>query len=374
MQRALARVNLAAITRNARRLRERLGESELCAVVKADGYGHGAAEAGRAAVAAGVRWLAVATAGEAAELRDAGIAERILIMGAISSQELPQAIAARADVVAWSKEFLASVLAASTPSIPVAVHVKLDSGMGRLGTRDVAEALDVARAVVRDSPRVVLAGAMTHLATADEDLEFMGVQLARFAEFAGAVRELAPDVLVHAANSAAVLRDPGSHFDMARCGIALYGCDPMNRDPAQHHLEPALELCSYLAAVKLAAPGDSAGYGRSFIASEQTWIGTAPIGYADGVSRGLSNRAEVLVGGRRHRLAGTVSMDNVTVDLGPSTEAKVGDRVVLIGVQDGERVTAEELAGRLGTINYEIVTGISARVPRIYHRDGEAAS
>jgi alanine racemase len=158
---------------------------------------------------------------------------------------------------------------------------------------------------------------------------------------------------------------------MVRCGIAVYGMDPFGADPARHGLEPALELRSYVAEVKPLAPGESVGYGRRFVARAPTWIGTLPLGYADGVRRALTNDCDVLVGGRRVPLVGTVSMDNITVDLGPEP-AERGAEAVLIGAQGSERVLAEEWARRLGTINYEITCGISARVPRAYHRDGVA--
>jgi alanine racemase len=178
-------------------------------------------------------------------------------------------------------------------------------------------------------------------------------------------------LVVHAANSAATLRDAASHFSMVRCGIAIYGCDPMNEDPERYGLEPALELHSYLAAVKAARPGESAGYGRRFVADRDTWIGTVPIGYADGVRRALSNNAELLVRGDRVPLVGQVSMDNVTVDLGPSPQAAIGDPVTIIGRDGDQQQTAEQLAARIGTISYEVICGISARVPRVYHRDGQ---
>ncbi len=370
--RALARVNLAAIERNVARLLRDLQGSALCAVVKADGYGHGAVPVARAAVQAGASWLAVATVDEATQLREAGISTRLLVMGAISADELPAALRTGADLVAWSGRFVTDVAAQVGARAPARLHVKFDTGLGRLGTRELGEALSVAHEVIGCGPATTLAGAMTHFATADDDPEFMAAQLERFAPFAAQMRELAGDVVVHAANSAATLTEPAAHFDMVRCGIAIYGCDPMNEDPDDHGLEPALELCSYLAALKPAAPGDSAGYGRRFIAREPTCIGTVPVGYADGIRRALSNNCDVLVRGGRYPLVGTVSMDNLTVDLGASPSAAVGDEVTIIGRDGGERQTAEQLARRIDTISYEVVCGISGRVPRLYHRDGRA--
>jgi alanine racemase len=253
------------------------------------------------------------------------------------------------------------------------VHVKLDTGMGRLGTRDEAEAFAVAERIDAADDRLRLVGAMTHFATADEDPAFVAAQLERFEPFVARVRARWPGVTVHAANSAATLTEPQSHFDLVRCGIAIYGCDPMNVDPERHGLEPALELTSYVAAIKTARPGDTVGYGRTFTATEETRIATVPIGYADGIRRALSNNCDVLVGGRRYPLVGTVSMDNITLDLGPETMVAVGDRVTIIGAQDGQRQTAEEVARRMETISYEVVCEISGRVPRVYHRDGAPA-
>jgi alanine racemase len=371
MVRALARVNLAAIERNTGRMRRELDPRVLlCAVVKADGYGHGAVPAARAALAGGARWLAVATATEAAELRAAGIRERILVMGAISYEELPLALAAGADVVAWSERFVSELAAAGAEERPVRVHVKLDTGMGRLGTRVSAEAIAVGEAAMA-APSLELAGAMTHFATADDPSDgFMGEQLERFGPFVDEMRRLAPGVLAHAANSAAVLNDPASHFDLVRCGIALYGLDPMNESAEARGLEPALELTSYVAAVKAAAPGESAGYGRRFVAERDTWLATVPIGYADGVRRAFTNNLDLLIGGRRHALVGAVSMDNITVEIAEGARVEPGARAVLIGSSGSERQSAEDLAVRIDTINYEIVCGISARVPRLYHRDG----
>jgi alanine racemase len=347
--RALARVDLGAIERNCARLAAVAAPARLCAVVKAGGYGHGAVPAARAAQAGGAAWLAVATAGEAAELRAAGVEGPLLVMGALSDEEIAVAVGAGADVVAWREEFVAKLGA------DVRIHVKLDTGMGRLGTRDPGEATRVAQAA---GPR--LAGLMTHFATADEDDQgFVDEQLQAFRSWIG--RHPAP--LVHAANSAAALRRPDARFDMVRCGIAVYGMDPYHRDPADHGLEPALELASYVAEVKRCEPGQSAGYGRRFVAERPTWLGTIPIGYGDGVRRALTNNADVLVAGRRVPLVGTVSMDNITVDLGPDPPPR-GAEAVLIGARGSERILAEDVAARLGTINYEITCGITARVPR----------
>jgi len=369
-ERAVARVNLAAIERNVARLRDATGPGvELCAVVKADGYGHGAAPSARAALSGGAASLAVAAAAEAAELRAAGIDAPILVLGALSGPELDVALDARAEIVAWREPFVGAILR------PARVHVKLDTGMGRLGTRDAAEATRVADAIAA-APHLELAGAMTHYATADEPGDgFMPEQLARFTAWAEPLRERHPGLVLHTANSAATLRDPATHFDLVRTGVAIYGLDPFQRDPGDHGLEPVLELQSYVAEVKPIAPGESAGYGRRFVAEHPTTLATVPVGYGDGVRRALTNNADVLVGGRRRPLRGTVSMDNVTIELAPGEpQADRGDEAVLIGGQGGERILAEEWARRLDTINYEITCGLSRRVRRVYHRDGMPAA
>ena len=368
--RAIARVNLAAIERNVARLkRELVPGCVLCAVVKADGYGHGAAPAAEAALSGGATWLAVAAAQEAAALRRAGVEARILVMGALSPEELVVALDADADVVAWREGFVEQLRGLGRPG---RVHVKLDTGMGRLGTRDPAEASQVADAVGRAGTGIELVGAMTHFATADEPGDaFFPEQLSRFDAWVRELREAHPGLVVHAANSAATLRDQGAHFDLVRCGVAIYGLDPLHRDPAERELEPALELHSYAADLKACAPGESAGYGRRFVASEPTLLAVLPIGYGDGVRRALTNNGEVLLGGRRYPIVGTVSMDNLTVELGLGSGVPPGADAVLIGAQADDRILAEEVAARLGTINYEITCGLLPRVPREYHRDGE---
>jgi alanine racemase len=367
----LARVNVAAIERNCARLVSELGEgTALCAVVKADGYGHGAVASARAALTGGATWLAVADAREAAELREAGLSDvRLLVMGALSRVELAEALAVDADVVVWSERQLGEVQHAGGGR----VHVKLDSGMGRLGTRDRGEAERVVAAARADAS-IELVGVMTHFATADDlrDEGFFAEQLAAFAQWSRDLKAQQPELIVHAANSAAALREPAAQLDMVRCGVAIYGMDPFGRDPASRGLEPALELSSYVAEVKPCAEGESAGYGRQFVAERDTFVGVLPIGYGDGWRRALSNNADVLIEGRRFPLVGTVSMDSVTIDVGEAEDPPRlrGERAVLIGIQGSERITVEETARRLDTINYEITCGLTMRVPREYHRDG----
>ena len=369
-ERAVARVDLGAVERNCARLHSALAEgTSLCAVVKANGYGHGALECAEAALAGGASWLAVASATEAAELRSRSPEVPILVMGALTPQELDLALRAGAEVSVWEQGF-ARLAAERGGELGIAprVHVKYDTGMGRLGERDPDAVIELVTMVAAER-RLELAGLWTHFATADEpDPAYFEQQLSRFSELAERVRAAHPQIVLHAANSAAALRELSSHFDMVRCGIAVYGLDPYGEDPFARRLEPALELRSHVAAVKRFEAGATAGYGRRWTAPEDTWVGVLPIGYGDGVRRDLSNNAEVLVRGRRHPLVGVVSMDNVTIDLGPETEVEVGDEAVLIGAQGEERILCEEVARRLDTINYEVTCGISARVPRQHVR------
>ncbi|MEV4421857.1 alanine racemase [Patulibacter sp. NPDC049589] len=368
--RVVARINVAAIERNVALLAGRVGPgTAVCAVVKADGYGHGAVAAARAAVAGGATWLAVVTAAEATALRLGGIDARLLVLGPLDDDDLPEALDARAEVVVWDAE---GVDRLERLGRPADVHVKLDSGMGRLGQRDPAVALELCDRVA-GAPPLRLSGAMTHFATADDPADSLfAVQLERFTAWAADVRRRHPTVVLHAANSAAMLRDPAAHFDLVRPGIAIYGLDPMNHDPDDHGLEPALELAARVVAVKPLEPGESVGYGRRFVADAPTTIATVAAGYADGVRRGLTNTGAVLVDGVRRPIAGTVSMDSIGVDLGPGATTATGATARLIGRDGDERITAEDVAGLLGTINYEVTCGVGPRVPRVHHHDGAA--
>jgi alanine racemase len=364
-ERALAEVDLDAIRHNVRRLSRDLPPGGAhCAVVKANGYGHGAVMAARAAVEAGSTWLGVATATEAEELRDAGLQASVIVFGPMTGAELERAARARADAVVWSEPF-----ARAAVSLGARCHIKFDSGMGRLGV-DEATVRELA-ALVASGPSLLI-GLMSHFATADEtDASFFDQQLARFTALAGELRAEYPELVCHAANSAATLRSPAAHFGMVRTGIAMYGLAPSNDDPFKDDLRPAMRLSSYLAAVRVVEPGESVGYGRRFIADAPSRLGIVPIGYADGIARALTNRGDVLVAGRRCRIAGTISMDQMTVLL-PQGHGRPGDDVVFFGESAGERILCEEVAQLLGTINYEVVCDVSPRVVRRYRGGGPA--
>jgi len=319
-------VDLGALRRNVRTLLRALDGSELWAVVKADGYGHGAVDAAGAALGSGASALCVATIPEGLALRLEFSEARILVMGpAGSNREVAQAREAGLE------------LAISGGEVPegVRVHIKLDTGMGRYGLAELPP------------PPVEVVGVMTHLATADSDAEFALAQLERFRQATSGFSHLTR----HAANSAAALRLPDSRLDAARCGIALYGLSPFGTDAAEDGLEPALRWDSYLAQVKRLEAGESTGYGRRFVAESPTWIGLVPVGYADGFRRDLTG-TEVRVAGELRRAVGTVSMDSFAVEL--DRELPVGTPVVLLG----HGVSAEAHARVAGTINYELVTGI----------------
>jgi alanine racemase len=372
LRRAVAHVDLAAITANVEFLRGRLtAGAELCAVVKADGYGHGCAESAKAAVAGGATRLAVVTVEEAALVASLGLGVPIILLAPINDDEVVAAAATGAELTVWSSAHVETAArAAALLDRDINLHIKLDSGMGRFGARESGEAL-AAIATADQSERVDPVAVWTHFATADESGDdYFPHQLDRFTEFVEAARELRPELLAHAANSAALLRDPASHFDFVRAGIAIYGLDPFGGDAVATGLTPALSLHSYVASVREVAAGESVGYGRRFIAEAATRIATVPIGYGDGWRRILTNNCDVLIAGRRYAQRGTVSMDSITVEIGPESTIDAGSPVVLIGRDGAESITTEEVATRAQTINYEITCGLTARTARDYGRGG----
>jgi alanine racemase len=326
MHRSEITIDLGAIRHNTRRLLEALDGAEVWAVVKANGYGHGATDVARAALRAGASALCVVTVAEALELRSELPEARIIVM--CPTDEVAEAREARLELVV-------SVPGEIPDEIPV--HLKLDTGMHRWGLAELPQ-----------QPANVV-GLMSHLATADSDPAFAAQQVERFRE----ATEPYAHLTRHIANSAAALRLPETRFDAARCGIALYGISPFDTDPAEDGLRPALSWRSRLAQVRLLQPGDSTGYGRRFVAEEPTWIGIVPVGYEDGFRRDMSGTA-ILVEGERRRTIGTVSMDAVAVEL--DQELPVGTAVTVIG--DG--VLIEQHAKVADTIGYEIACGINA--------------
>lgn len=368
MPRALATVDLECLRHNVTSLRQRLSPaSSLMAVVKADGYGHGIEPAARAALEAGAVSLGVATANEAAGLRAAGFDCPLLVMGALTRAEADIALDAGAEIVLWTEAFLKTLIESARGGgrAPARVHIKLDTGMRRLGIYParMIGLLDL----IETTPEVALSGLMTHFATADEDDDdFFRFQLRSFEDAAQTLLAAGVRVPLHAANSAATLRFPDAHFDFVRCGIAIYGLSPFQGDAAADGLRPVLRLTSYLADIKPLQEGDSVGYGRSFMADRATHIGIIPVGYGDGFNRRLSNRGQVLVGGRHYPVVGRVSMDQVTIDLGPEPAVTAGAEAVLIGSQGDSTISAEAMAAMLETINYEITCNISSRVERRY--------
>lgn len=338
MERSELTIDLGALRRNVARLAREAAPAELWAVVKADAYGHGALDVAPVALDAGARALCVATAREGAALRRTLPEARILVLGPLGRGEDELAREAGLEITVWSTD---------VPS-GLPLHVKVDTGMGRWGV-DVDTLSDLDRAAV--------VGVMSHLATADDaDEAFARAQIERFRTAA----ERFPHALRHIANSAATLRLPEARFDAVRCGIALYGLSPFGGDPARDGLEPVLSWRSCVRLVKTLGPGESTGYGRGFVAERATRVGIVPVGYGDGFRRGLEG-GEVLVAGRRRRIAGRISMDAFAVEL---PDGEVGDAVTLIGAG----LLAEEHARRLGTINYELTCGIRADPRRATRR------
>ena len=375
-----AEIDAGAIARNTRRLRDAAGEgAQLCAVVKADGYGHGIVTAARAALEGGADWLAVALVEEGVVLRDAAIDAPVLVLSEPPESAAPAVVAHALTPTVYRPEFLAA-LEAAADGTGVRVHVKLDTGMTRVGVAPAHR--DALLAQLAASERLEVEGVQTHLARADEpDVPTTAEQLARFADGLAAVRAvgLAPR-LVHVANTAATLvhtaawREvvadgaPGA-VPLVRAGIGLYGLDagPHVR-AAAHGLEPAMRLVSAVSHVRQVDAGTPVSYGHRWSSPAAGWLATVPIGYADGVPRTLTGMFDVLHAGVRRPVVGTVTMDQVLVWCGDD-RPHVGDEVVLIGSAapgdaDAARIGMEEWAERLGTITYEIATGISARVPR----------
>jgi alanine racemase len=374
---AWAEIDLGAITHNAQVLCRLASPSALCAVVKADGYGHGAVGVARAALDGGASWLAVALVEEGMSLRAAGLDTPVLLLSEPAADAMDAAIAADLTLTLYSEEGVrAAALAAAAQGVRADVHVKVDTGMHRVGVPPEG-LLAVVEAVLASSP-LSFAGLWTHLAVADDpDDAYTTEQLRRFD---GALASLAAAGVarppsLHSANSAAAIAHPSSRHDLVRCGIALYGCPPSAAvlpylDAAGVGLRQALSLKAHVSYVQ-EVPGDERpSYGRRRALEGCRTVATVPLGYRDGIPRRFfDGGGGVLIGGRRLPLAGTVTMDQIVVDCGRAGEGEPavrrGDEVVLIGRQGDAEITADDWASWLGTISYEVLCGIGSRVPRV---------
>jgi len=369
---AWAEIDLYRLQANVERLRRHVAPAALCAVVKADGYGHGAVPVARAALAGGAAWLAVALVEEGVELRQAGIDAPVLVLsqpplaawGAVVEHRLTPTV----DTIEGATA-LAARVAQAGPGAGNGrgwpVHVKVDTGMHRVGAAPDHVAAVAAEVVGRSE--LCFQGLWTHLAVSETDDPFNQAQLELLAAVRGSLSAagLEPE-MVHAANSGGGLLHPDARLDMVRCGISIYGYPPAPGVAADLGLEPVMTLAAGVSHVQRLGAGERISYGRRYALAADANVAIVPLGYADGVPRRLSSAgAEVLIGGRRRPIAGTITMDQLMVDCGDDP-VQVGDEVVLIGRQGGEAITAEEWADRLGTISYEILCGVGPRVRRRY--------
>jgi alanine racemase len=358
----VAVVDLDAIRQNVRAVTP--PAAELMAVVKANGYGHGGPQVARAALQAGATWLGVALVEEGMRLRDEGIEAPIVVLTEFPPGAERDALRAGLTPVAYTDQGLDALIAAGRDvGRPVGVHVKLDTGMHRVGIPPEGADAFVGKLVEEG---LEFEGLWTHFAKADEPLDpFVRSQLQRFIQTLDllAASGLRPRHR-HVANSAAIMALPESHFDLVRLGIAMYGLRPgLNLEAGP--VRPALSWRSEVAMAKRVASGEAISYGLRYRLDRESTIATVPVGYADGYARALTERGQVLIGGRRYPVAGTVCMDQVMVDCGDDP-VRAGDEVVLVGRQDGDEITADDVAGWMGTIGYEVVCGITDRVPREY--------
>ena len=370
---AWAEVDLGAIRHNASLLASLVEPAGLCAVVKAAGYGHGSVPVARAALEGGATWLAVALVEEGAVLRGDGIDAPVLLLSEPPVDAMDEVVTLGLTPTLYTQpgvEAAAKAVASSAGTSPLTVHVKVDTGMHRVGATGPG-ALAVVQAVA-ERPELTFGGLWTHFAVADEPGNpFTDEQCARFDSVVQrlAALGLRPPI-AHAANSAGALAHPGARLDLVRCGIALYGVAPSPAIAAVHGvagLRPSLSLRARVSFVKRVGAGEAVSYGLRRPLDRETTVATVPVGYADGVPWRLGiSGGEVLIGGRRRPLAGSVTMDQILVDCGDDEGVLPGEEVVLIGRQGSEQITAWDWASQVGTIAYEVLCGIGPRVPKVY--------
>lgn len=369
----IAVIDLDAIAFNIRQISRIVGPVvKLCPAVKADGYGHGAPEVSRVLARNGAHMLSVATPEEAIELREAGIEMPILLLQCVLPEQIPEIVDYGISTAVCDLQ-MATELSdrALSRTKRVKVHIKTDTGMGRIGV-DKREAVDFAFALSK-LEGLEIEGIFTHFPSADEDdLSFTHQQIREYAGICDAIEASGVHIpLRHTANSAAILNAPESYFDMVRPGIMVYGhCDHEPKCPPVE-MRPCLTLKSKAVFLKTLPAGNPVSYGRTYVTHRETKVATVPIGYADGYSRRLSNKAFALVHGTRVPVIGMVCMDQMMLDVTALPGVCIGDEVVLYGRQAEEEITVEEIAGLLGTISYEVLCSISKRVPRVHVGTGQ---
>ena len=361
-------VDLAAIKSNVRNIKASLPKHTMvCAVDKADGYGHGSVMAAKAAIEAGAEWIAVAIPEEAAPLREEGITAPVLVLGPCSLSQWRLAAELGLSMVVASEDCVQCARSVSRETgKTMRLHLKVDTGMNRIGVRTEEELVRMLD-MIGGEPGLVLEGLMTHFAAADEaDKTYTEIQNERFQHAVGIVRERGFTPILHAANSGGALDCPDTAYDMVRAGIAIYGCYPSDEVCRDVKLQPAMSVRTRISFLKTVEEGAKLSYGCTFATPGEMRIATLPIGYADGYNRLLSNRGEVLIRGQRARVVGRVCMDQILVDVTNINGVELHDEAVCIGRQGHDEITAEEIALLCGTINYEILCAISPRVPRLY--------
>lgn len=360
-------INLDNIAHNISEIQRRIGDKvKIMAVVKANGYGHGAVEVARTALESGVEWLAVAMLEEAVGLREDGIQSPILVLGLSPPAEAGELVKYRLAQAVCTGELAQALSAeAKLQGQDAKVHVKVDTGLGRLGI--LPEEVRGFISEISHLKGIEIEGIFTHFSVAGKDRRFTELQMKKFQGMLASLEKAGIRIPVkHAANSAAVLDTPSSYFSLVRPGIALYGLYPSLKVTHSIHLKPAMSFKTQVAYLKTVPAGVSLSYGRTFVTRKKSRIATLPVGYADGYSMALSNRGEVLIKGKIAPVVGRVCMDMTLVDVTHIPDVKVGDEVVLFGSQDGAQLSADEVASKIGTINYEVLCGIDRRVPRVY--------
>ncbi len=349
-------IDLNALVHNIKYIRERNPNKKICGVVKANGYGHGSVRVAQAALNAGVDYLSVARPSEGAELRCAGVHAPILVMGGVTPRDVKVCLEHNLEFCVQSIHVLRAL---AEENVKAKIHIKIDSGMGRIGVCSTDEFMAMLD-ILKNNPQIQFVGLFTHFASADCDKDYTMLQIKNFKEYVTLSKDFQP--MVHCANSAASME--GAFGDMLRLGIAMYGLSPSNiKDPA---LKPVMSLRANIVQIKKIVAGQSVSYGRTFVAKRDTLVASVPMGYGDGYFRILSNCAEMLVRGRRANIIGRVCMDQIMLDVTHIPDVTLFDEVVALGSQGQEEISAEELAKRASTINYEIVTAIKPRVERIY--------